>query len=341
MRLLPVDSTLDDRWDEYVRPRTSTVTDLAGWRHVVRDAYGIASHAWAVEDDDRWVGALGLFEIEHPVFGHYLTTAAFGNDGGLHFDRDEAADLLLDRARDLADELDVDYLLVRTRGVALEGFEHDRRYRSAVLDLEPGAESVWEDTLRGNNRNQVRRGRKEGFTIHEGDDQVEDFHRVFHTHMRDLGSPAHGLDFYRAIVRHLGDHARFIVVRDDHDLAAGALLFSVNGTAMNLHTVALRKYNRRCPNYLLYWHMIEESCEADDARFDMGRSEADSNHLRFKRHWGAEPVELVYNYHLRKLDAVPYTDPRNARYRLPIAVWQRLPVAVTRVVGPWLIRGIA
>ena len=39
--------TRDDvtaQWDAFVGPRTHTVTDLAAWRAVVRDAYGIRSH---------------------------------------------------------------------------------------------------------------------------------------------------------------------------------------------------------------------------------------------------------------------------------------------------------
>ena len=253
MHLLLLDAALENRWDDYVGQRTSTVTDLSAWRHVVRETYGIKSHFIAVEENDALIGALCLFEIKHPLFGHYLTTAAFATDGGLHYDSDIARDLLIEEAKRLADELQVDYLLVRTRGLQIEGFTQDQHYRTAVIDLQDGSDTVWEKTLGGKTRNQVRRGIKEGFTVHTGHDQMSDFHRVFHTHMRDLGSPAHSEGFYRNIIKFLGDYARFIVVRENESLVAGALLFEINGTAMNLHTVSLMKYNRRCPNYLLYW----------------------------------------------------------------------------------------
>jgi len=341
MQLLRVDASLEKRWDDYVQTRTVTVTDLSGWRHVVRQAYGLPSHFFLAVKADVPVGAMGLFEVKHPIFGHYLTTAAFGNDGGLYGDDQEAFEFLVAEARRLADEIDVDYLLIRTRGVDLDGFSVDRHYRTALIDLEGGVDSVWENTLRSKTRNHVRRGRKEGFTVHSGHDQVPYFHRVFHTHMRDLGSPAHCLRFYNSIVEHLGERARFIVVREGRALVAGALLFEVNGTAMNYHTVALKQYNRRCPNYLLYWDMIMRSCTRGNGQFDMGRSEDESSNLLFKRHWGARIVELNYNYYLRKLSHVPYLDPRNPKYRLPVEVWKRLPVRVTMNLGPRLIRGLA
>lgn len=341
MHLLLLDAALENRWDDYVGQRTSTVTDLSAWRHVVRETYGIKSHFIAVEENDALIGALCLFEIKHPLFGHYLTTAAFATDGGLHYDSDIARDLLIEEAKRLADELQVDYLLVRTQGLHIEGFTQDQHYRTAVINLQGGSDAVWEEILRGKTRNQVRRGIKEGFTVHRGQDQRQDFYRVFHTHMRDLGSPAHSKRFYQNIVRFLGERAQFIVVREDRSVVAGALLFEINGTAMNYHTVALMKYNRRCPNYLLYWDMIKGSCERDNTRFDMGRSEADSSSLKFKQNWGAQVVELNYNYYLRNLTDVPYADPRNPRYKLPIAIWKKLPLPVTGVLGPWLIRGIA
>ncbi len=341
MHLLRIDASLEKRWDEYVGRRTSTVSDLSGWRHVVSETYGIHSYFIAVEDNNALIGTLGLFEIKHPLFGHYLTTAPFSTDGGLHYDSDIARDLLIEEAKRLADELQVDYLLVRTRGLQIEGFMQDQHYRTAVLNLDAGADAVWTEAIRGKTRNQVRRGLKEGFAIHTGHDQLLGFHRVFNTHMRDLGSPAHCKAFYQNIIKYLGDRAQFIVVREGRSLVGGALLFEINGTAMNLHTVSLMKYNRRCPNYLLYWDMIKGSCERGNTRFDMGRSEADSSNLKFKKNWGTKIVELNYNYYLRNLTDIPYVDPRNPRYQLPITIWKKLPLPVTGFIGPRLIKGLA
>jgi FemAB-related protein (PEP-CTERM system-associated) len=341
MRLLRLDASQDRRWDAFVGQRTASVTDLSGWRHVVLDTYGIESHFFAVEDDDALVGTLGLFEIRHPFFGHYLTTAVFSNDGGFHYDNVIARDLLIAEARNLADETNADYLLLRSRGDQFAGFQLDKRYRTAIIDLSAGADAVWEKTLLSKTRNQVRRGIKEGFTIHTGSDQVADFYRVFSRHMRDLGSPAHSQKYYENIIRFLGNYVQFMVVKEGSELVAGAMLLQINGTATNYHTVALKQYNRRCPNYFLYWDMIKRSCERGNLRFDMGRSEDGSSNLKFKMNWGAQAVKLNYNYYLQTTSAIPYTDPHNPRYKWPIAIWKKLPLPITRSLGPYLISGIA
>jgi len=341
MHLLRIDAALEKRWDDYVGQRTSTLTDLAGWRHVLGKSYGINSYFTAVEDGDILIGTLGLYEIKHPLFGHYLTTAPFSTDGGLIYDNDLARDLLVEDAKRLADELKVDYLVLRVRGLQIKGFEQDQHYRTALLDLHAGSEEIWTNTFPGKTRNQVRRGIKEGFTIDTGPDQLSEFHLVFNEHMRYLGSPTHSKKFYQNIIKYLGKYARFIVMREGDSLVAGALLFEVNGTAMNYHTVSLLKYNRRCANYFLYWDMIEGSCKRGNKSFDMGRSEADSSNLKFKKNWGTKIVELNYNYYLRNLADIPYLDPRNTRYRLPIAIWKKLPLSITTTLGPHFIRGLA
>lgn len=329
------------RWDAWVAPRTQTVTDLFAWRVVVREAYGLGSDFLvAVDDEGRTRGALALYEVRHPLFGHYLATAAFANDGGLHHDDAHARDLLLAEAKRICNERRASHLVIRTRAEDLPGFTPDHRYHTAVVDLRGGADALWK-RLPAKTRNQVRRGRKEGFDVRAGPAEIEPFHRVFHAHMRELGSPAHALRYYELIARYLGEHARFLVVRDGDTVVGGALLTTINNTAANLHTVALREYNRRCPNYLLYWDMLEASCKAGCTRFDMGRSVEGAGNLGFKENWNPEVSALSYNYHLRTLKQVPFIDPRNPRYRLAIEVWRRLPLRLTRALGPRLISGLA
>jgi len=329
-----------DRWKAYVGPRARSVTELFEWRHVARDAYGITSHFLIAEDGSQTVGALALYEIKHPVFGHYLATALFATDGGLFFESNAARDALVAEARTLADRLRASYLLIRSRDVSLSGSEADDTQRTAIITLNGDAEQMLA-RLPGKTRNQVRRGQKEGFSIATGDSEIAAFHAVFHMHMRRLGTPAHSLGYYESIARHLGDRAQFFVVRDGNDLVAGALQCFVNTTSANIHTVALVEYNPRCPNYLLYWRMIEESLARGCRELDLGRSAVGSSQLSFKENWNPQIVPLHYNYFVRAGHERPHLDPRNPRYRVAIAAWQRLPLTLTRAIGPHIISGIA
>ncbi len=328
------------QWDAYVLPRTASVTDLFAWRRVVEETYRHRAHYLAAFDGDRMVGTLGLFEIKHPIFGHYITTAVYTNDGGFHFDHDAARDALIRAAQRITEDSNGAYLAIRTRAAPVAGFEDDTQYLTARIDLGGGADAVW-NRLPSKTRNQVRRGQKEGFTVSSGQGQIGAFFDVFHQHMRVLGSPAHGRAYYQAIQRHCGEFAEFVVVRDGAALVGGALMLHINGTATNYHAVSLREFNRRCPNYLLYWRLIETSCARGCTQFDMGRSRTDSSNIRFKENWNPDVVQLHYNYWLCRARKAPNLNPGNPAFRLQIAIWQRMPLFVTKIVGPRIIAGIA
>jgi hypothetical protein len=90
---------------------------------------------------------------------------------------------------------------------------------------------------------------------------------------------------------------------------------------------------------LMYWSLLERAVHRGQAMFDFGRSSPDSNTYRFKKQWGARPAGTHWQYWLGRGNAGEMR-PGNPRYQRLIRVWQHLPVTVTRLLGPWCVRGI-
>ncbi len=328
------------KWNHAASQLGRSVMDFYEWSKVVQEAYGIKSHMLMAEEKAAPVAFLALFEIRHPIFGHYLVTAPFGTDGGMISKSDAAIEPLSKAAASLADSLNVDYLLIRTRSTKLPGYVLESRYQTALLDLRQGEDHIWNKEIDPTTRNHIRKGMKQNFELRQGADQLPVFFDVFHQHMRDLGSPAHSYSFYESILRHFPNHTDIYVLRDGARAIAAALTFSINGIVSNLHTVALKSYNPRCPNYLIYWNMIQKAVASGAHTFDMGRSVEGGKNMAFKKQWGAKPVTLSYNYYLRRGTEVPFLDPRNAKYRLAIEAWRMTPVFLTKRIGPLLISGL-
>ena len=71
--------------------------------------------------------------------------------------------------------------------------------------------------------------------------------------------------------------------------------------------------------------------------FDFGRSREGTGAYNFKRHWGFEPVPLPYQYVLA--DGSQHAEPQSRRIRRctwRCEAWKRLPLPLTKVVGPRL-----
>jgi FemAB-related protein (PEP-CTERM system-associated) len=157
--------------------------------------------------------------------------------------------------------------------------------------------------------------------------------------MRDLGSPFYGVGLFREILAAFPSEAEVCVVRDGARPVAAALLLHGWGVTEVPTASSLKQYNPTCVNMLLYWHLLKRSVERGQRVFDFGRSTPEGPTYRFKKQWGAEPHHAVWQYHVRS-GSVGEMRPDNPRYRRAIRIWQRLPLTITRRLGPIIVRGI-
>jgi hypothetical protein len=94
-----------------------------------------------------------------------------------------------------------------------------------------------------------------------------------------------------------------------------------------------RRFHRIAANNAVYWHAIRDACRAGRATFDFGRSTPGSGTFEFKRRWGAEPAQLYWQYMARS-GATHTLSPDGGGFGLAGRMWQKLPVPVTKVIGP-------
>jgi FemAB-related protein (PEP-CTERM system-associated) len=312
-----------------------------GWLNVL--ARGLRHTPYCLEavDGGRTRGFLALAYVRSLLFGRFLVGLPYLNYGGPIADDTEAARCLIDGAVRLADELNVKYLELRQE----YAFEHpslkDRRTEKVHmrLDLPATPGKLW-DELDGKVRNQVRKGQKSALSVDwGGHDRLEEFYTVFSQNMRDLGTPVYGKRLFAAILDEFPGRAELCIMRAGTVPVAAALLLHGWGVTEVPSASSLRSHNHLCPNMLMYWHLLERSIQRGQDVFDFGRSSRDSSTLRFKQQWGASPAASEWQFYLRRgeLSAMQKESPKYQKF---IRMWQRLPVALTRVLGPAIVRGI-
>jgi hypothetical protein len=102
---------------------------------------------------------------------------------------------------------------------------------------------------------------------------------------------------------------------------------------------SLREFNATCANMFMYRHLLDRAVDRGQSIFDFGRSTMDGPTFKFKKQWGAEPHSATWQYHQRS-GPINEMRPDNPRYQRMIRLWQKLPVRVTQVIGPSIVRGI-
>jgi FemAB-related protein (PEP-CTERM system-associated) len=312
-----------------------------GWLAVL--AKGLRHEPYCIEalSAGQTVGLLPLALVKSRLFGRFLVSLPYLNTGGVLADDPGVAAGLIDHAVELAESLDVRYLELRHE----EPIDHpafNQQMTSKVhmrLPLPGSSEELWKG-FDPKVRNQVRKAEKLGLSVHWGARELlDDFYGVFARNMRDLGTPVFGRGLFESILRQFPGRAELCVVRHESLAVAAAILLHGRGVTEVPSASSLRSHNFTSANMLMYWHLLQRAIQCGQRRFDFGRSSADSSTYRFKKQWGAAPDPAVWQYHVRKGSA---GDMRrdNGHYGRLIRIWQRLPVGLTRLIGPAIVRGI-
>jgi FemAB-related protein (PEP-CTERM system-associated) len=311
------------------------------WVEALGEGFRHRTYALEARQDGRVVGVLPLAYVKSLLFGRFLVSLPYVSWAGVIAEDEVVAGALIDRAVELADELDVRYLELRHE-VQREHPALSRRMTSKVsmrLGLASSCESVWGE-LKPVVRTQVRKGEKQGLTVDWGGRELlGDFYRVFSHNMRDLGTPVFSRSFFQSILTHFAHEAELCVVRLSGKAVAAALAVHSRGITEVPSVSTLRAYRSTAANSFMYWRLIQRAVERGQTIFDFGRSTVDSSTFAFKKKWGARPEPLVWQYYLRKGKATDMR-PEGGKYDRMIAIWRRLPVGVTRVIGPAIVRGI-
>ena len=90
----------------------------------------------------------------------------------------------------------------------------------------------------------------------------------------------------------------------------------------------------------LYWQILSYAIEHDFKQFDFGRSTVDAGTYKFKKQWGAEPLQCYWYHWVPEGGEIPNLSPSSSKFDLAIKVWQKLPLAVTKLIGPPIVRNL-
>ena len=329
------------RWDDYVeRCPNANGYHLYAWRTVIERAFGHPTRYLAAENDGRLVGILPLVLFRSRLFGRFAVSMPFLNYGGVAADDDAVVQSLVQAAVEEARHAGARSVELRhTRRLCPD--LHPKQHKVAMrLALGETGEAQW-NALDRKVRNQVRKADKSNLTVERGGAPlVEDFYAVFARNMRDLGTPVYSRRFFDEILRAFPGRTKILCVRHGGRAVAASFVFRHRDTMEVPWASSLREFNHLSPNVRLYWEMLQLAIEEGCRTFDFGRSTPDEGTYHFKKQWGAEPVPLVWEYWTAAGTHVPDLSPRNAKYAAAISLWQRLPLCLTRAIGPHIVRNI-
>jgi serine/alanine adding enzyme len=332
----------DRRWDDYVVSNPAGRScHLTAWKRVIESSFGHQTCFLVSEGDDGGVeGVFPMVRLRSRLFGDFIVSVPYLNYGGACARDERVTRQLIEAGTRTAAALGVDHLEIRTETRADYGLQIKSSKVSMRLDLAESSDLLWKG-FSAKLRNQVKRAQQEAMTVRVGrEEELDAFYQVFAANMRDLGTPVYGKRFFEAILRELPASTWICCVYLGQRPVAAGFLVGFRDMLEIPWASSLRQFNRLSPNMLLYWSVLKFACERGYRVFDFGRSSPDSGPYRFKAQWGATQVPLHWHYWMRDGGSLPDLTPRNPRMRLAVRLWQHLPIAVTKLLGPSIVKNL-
>lgn len=333
--------TPDHNCDVFVLSRPEgTISYLSAWSRAVVEATALKDFYLAAYEGKIVRGVLPLVHVKSRLFGNQLVSQAFCNYGGILAENSESRDALFNRAVELAIEFGCEFIEFRNIAPLPYDLHLVSNKMCMHLPLTPDPEDLWK-SFDSKVRNQVRKAEKAELLAVSGHlELLDDFYRVYTVRMRQLGSPCFSRKLMQSILEAFPDHSRIFAVRMG-ELTVGAGFVTCHNDFVEIPWAAtLVQYNHLCPNNLLYWTVMKHYCLAGARRFDFGRCTVDSPTYKFKKQWGPKPVNLHYQYWVKQGHKLSIPDTDDPRYKWKVEMWKKLPLWMTRLIGPYISRNL-
>jgi FemAB-related protein (PEP-CTERM system-associated) len=331
------------RWDKYVMESSAaSCYHLIRWKDVIERSFGHKTYYLLSENNEGQIsGILPLVRLKSLLFGNFIVSCPYFNYGGMCGDNSGIQDLLLNEAIKIAREENVKHIELRHINHVINGLPVKTTKVSMRLELFSSSDNLWK-SFSSKLRSQIKKPQKEGMYIRIGrDDELDNFYKVFSINMRDLGTPVYSKTFFKNILKEFSEKTCICTTYTKEGKAvASGFLVGFKDMLEIPWASSLRNYSYLSPNMFLYWSVLKFACENGYRVFDFGRSTPGEGTYKFKEQWGAKPVQLYWHYWLKNAGPLPELNPNNPKYRLAIRTWQKLPVTLTKLIGPIIVKNL-
>lgn len=330
------------QWNAFVAQQdAASIYHQWAFRAIVMQAFGHRCPYFVAKDaEDRICGVLPLVELKSRLFGHFWVSLPFFTYGGV-LARDAAVvRALYAAAEEAAHTCGATHIEYRdTTCVPGDSAPVKTGKISMVRELPGTAEQLWDD-IGTKVRAQIKKADKFELTIRFGKAElVDDFYRVFAENMRDLGTPVYAKRFFDVMMASpLVDRFDIAVVYHRGKPIGSCFLMHYRDIMEIPWASTLRRSNDMNTNMFMYWQVLSFAISKGVSFFDFGRSSRDSTTWRFKKQWGAQEKDLYWRYWLPGGAQLPELNPSNPKYQLMIKTWQCLPVWLTKLIGPPVVK---
>ena len=325
-------------WDAFVRSHPNgSVFHLMAWQRLIHGTFGHEPRHIIAKNprSGEVVGILPLFLVRSIIFGRMLVSTPHATYGGILASSDAVARSIFERAHQMAKESNVEFLELRNfrNGLPNDCLLQKDLYVTFRQELCDDPEKSFLKIPR-KKRYRIREGIKNGLEFKVNEIGSSEFFDVYSRNVRQLGTPVFPRRMFEEGRREFGSECKIFSVHWKGRLVSAVWTLFYKDEFISFFAASLKEYNHLSVNNFMYWMLMKYGCENGYRTFDFGRSKKGTGAFAFKEHWGMTMSGLKYQYALVRRPSMPDTSPLNPKFSLGIRIWQKLPLSLTRTLGP-------
>ena len=330
-------------WGRFLRQHDYSAYHTIEWLRVLKTAYGFRPLPMVAVDAQNAIRAvLPLMHVRvTPFHGKVISVPHQMCAGGILAGDARSEDVLLSAAVATARALRARYIEVRGplggESYVRHGFrEQQLSMVEAVAPLDHlDIGRIWKG-----HRLDVRKAEKSNAKICHAENLSEwrSFYELLELQMREFGSPGYGWTFFKELFATMRDRATIILAKSDGVVTGGVLLLCGASEIHYKQGVVRTGFHQHGLGKLLIWEAMNWGASKGFRRFNFGITPVGmASLIRFKEGWGAQtrPIKTLV---CPITGSAPDFGEYYAGYQWQKAVWSKMPIAVTKILGHMLCR---
>ncbi len=337
VEILPL-AEAGEEWIDYLHEDDDAdICHHPAWGKILVETFNIDSVLVVHRGDGRIDGGVPLAIFDQMFTGKAMISMPYLNYGGLLGGSDAVRGDIVGACREILASSGAKYMEFRHVGRSIGRLANQTKEHRVTFRMDVGRPA--DEILRGlrrQTRTRIRKIERSGMTSYYGQDRLDHFYKLFSVAMREHGTPVMPQRFFESVLEHLADHAKFMIAYKDNRPVGGKLVLMFKDRVTMVWGCYPHRYRDYLANYFLTWELIKKLADSPIRWLDFGRSPRKGGGFTYKSNWQPEFTPLYNDYLLSDQNEIPLLKPENPKFRLAINTWKRLPVWVTRQIGPRL-----
>ena len=331
-------------WDATIdRAPRASVFHGSAWMRVLSDTYAYRPCSIIAKVEGAAMGVLPLMEVDSWLTGRRGISLPFTDECPALSATEGAAETLFETACEEGRRRRWRYIELRGGQPPRSGAPAATTYYSHELRLDRAERELFE-RIDPSGRRAIRKAQQGALTIEitRSIEGVNEFYALSRLTRRRLGVPPQPRAFFGNLQRLLLDrgHGFIVLARTEQRPVAAALFLHGNRSGLFKFGASDERYQHLRPNNLVMWEGIKALSALGCETLDLGRTSLSNEGLRrFKLSWGTEERMLNYfRYDCLADRWLTAPDRSSGRHS---AIFQRLPLPISELIGALLYRHIA